>query len=112
MKPDAERNDAWEALEAVLAEAELLETSPDFADRVMARMAAEPSTPAALWFSAPEVIRRPGIAAAVVWPFWLCAITLELVVSQTLEACADAWREIRQSVSMLAPAPGNNGTGV
>jgi hypothetical protein len=111
MKSEGEHThtDAWTRLESALADPELLDTLPSFADRVMARIAAVAGDELEPWSDLPEVLRRRGIPAAVIWPLWLSATGAAVAIRETWRAWAEAWRAIRECMSMGRAAPGENG---
>jgi hypothetical protein len=111
MKSEGEHTDAWRSLEWVLADAQFLDTSPGFADRVMARIAAVARGEPATWFGLAEALRRRGIPAAVIWPLWLSATAVAVAIRETWQAWAEAWLAIREGMFTAHATAGDNGAG-
>lgn len=111
MKSEGERTDAWRSLESALADAELLDASPGFADRVMARIRAVARGEPAAWAGLAEALRRRHIPAAVIWPLWLSATALAVTIRETWQAWAEAWLAIREGLSTAHATAGDNGAG-
>ena len=109
MKYAGEHTDAWRSLESALADPRLLDASPHFADRVMARIAAVARGEPATWLGLAEALRRRGIPATAVWPLWLAATAIAAAIRETWQAWAEAWLAIRESMFLGHAAPGGNG---
>jgi hypothetical protein len=103
MKRDAPGSAAWAVLEAALADPELLETAPDFGERVMARISARAAAPAAEWFAVPAALRRPGAISSLAPPSWLAAATVGFIALHTWQAYAACWRTTRRVVFARSP---------